>query len=161
MPAILFGYRRYPVFQAEEYDAVCIHGEKGSLRVKRVKAFSHQHEYGKLKVSGNRISGMIATRRCANHDEWSAPVKAACILVSFAIIFLSGCSTPSSQYVKAHPELPSAHRKILITGEIPGGNAVEGMTKEQIRLAVGKSHFDRESKWPRDLGLSSREVAGN
>ena len=64
-------------------------------------------------------------------------MKAACFIASIAILCLSGCSTPGSQYAKAHPELSVAHRQIFVTGEIPGGLAVEGMTKEQIRLAVG------------------------
>ena len=64
-------------------------------------------------------------------------MKAACLIASLAIACLSGCSTPGSQYAKAHPELSAVQRQILISGEIPGGNAVEGMTKEQVRLAVG------------------------
>ena len=64
-------------------------------------------------------------------------MKTACFIASLAIVCLSGCSTPGSQYAKAHPELSPAHRQILTTGTIPGGGAVEGMTKEQVRLAAG------------------------
>jgi len=59
-----------------------------------------------------------------------------CIAVLFTCC-LTGCSTPGSAYAKAHPELSPAHRQILLTGTIPGGLAVEGMTKEQVRLAIG------------------------
>ena len=64
-------------------------------------------------------------------------MRSACLLAALAIACFSGCSTPGSQYAKAHPELSRAHRTILTTGIIPGGGAVEGMGKEQIRLAVG------------------------
>jgi outer membrane protein assembly factor BamE (lipoprotein component of BamABCDE complex) len=64
-------------------------------------------------------------------------MKPVCLSVFLTILCFSGCSTPGSQYAKAHPELSAAHREILINGEIPGGVAVEGMTKEQIRLAIG------------------------
>jgi outer membrane protein assembly factor BamE (lipoprotein component of BamABCDE complex) len=64
-------------------------------------------------------------------------VKTACLIASLAILCLPACSTPGSQYAAAHPDLSPTHRRILVTGEIPGGNAVEGMTKEQIRIAAG------------------------
>jgi len=64
-------------------------------------------------------------------------MKATCFLAVLAMLSFSGCSTPGSQYAKDHPELSPAHRQILQTGEIPGGLAVDGMTKEQIRLAKG------------------------
>lgn len=64
-------------------------------------------------------------------------MKASCFAVALSILCLQGCSTPGSQYAKAHPELPPSHRQILSTGEVPGGIAVAGMTKDQIRLAKG------------------------
>lgn len=64
-------------------------------------------------------------------------MKAAHLLAALAIACLAGCSTPGSQYAKAHPELSRAHRTILTTGIIPGGSAVEGMSKGLIRLAAG------------------------
>lgn len=50
---------------------------------------------------------------------------------------LAGCASPAQAYVKQHPELPAAHQQILNTGKIPDGNAVAGMTREQIQLAMG------------------------
>jgi hypothetical protein len=58
------------------------------------------------------------------------------IAVSVSLCF-AGCSSPGSQYASAHPELSKAHREILRTGKMPGGSPVEGMTKEQVRLALG------------------------
>ncbi len=60
---------------------------------------------------------------------------------AFAAALLAGCSSPGSAYVRAHPELSPAHRAILLTGKIPGGVAVEGMTKEQVLLAAGRPDF--------------------
>ena len=64
-------------------------------------------------------------------------MKAVCFLSVLGIFCFSGCATPGSQYARAHPELSAAHREILSNGTIPGGSAVEGMTKDQVRLAVG------------------------
>jgi outer membrane protein assembly factor BamE (lipoprotein component of BamABCDE complex) len=64
-------------------------------------------------------------------------MKTICFIVVVAVFCVSGCSSPGSQYAKAHPELSPTHRNILITGRIPGGDAVEGMTKEQVKLAMG------------------------
>ena len=57
------------------------------------------------------------------------------MLSSFFLI--SGCSTERSSYASSHPELPEAHRQIFRNGTIPGGNAVAGMTREQVRIAMG------------------------
>lgn len=64
-------------------------------------------------------------------------MKVASFLAALAIACFSGCSTPGSQYAKAHPELSRAHRTILTTGIIPGGGDVGGMSKGLIRLAAG------------------------
>jgi outer membrane protein assembly factor BamE (lipoprotein component of BamABCDE complex) len=65
-------------------------------------------------------------------------MKPICFIALLAAVCLSGCSTPGSRYAKEHPELPVIHRQILITGEISNGFEIEGMTKEQVRLAKGK-----------------------
>ena len=77
-------------------------------------------------VQDTGVGGVISHTTSMNHH-----------LLCLALLCFTGCSTPGSQYAKAHPELPPAHRQILATGEIPGGIAVEGMTKAQIRLAKG------------------------
>ncbi len=64
-------------------------------------------------------------------------MKVACVVSLLITLCIAGCSTPGSQYAGAHPELSAAHREILRTGKMPGGSAVEGMTKEQVQLAMG------------------------
>ena len=54
-----------------------------------------------------------------------------------AVCLLSGCETPTKAYVKQHPELSPAHRKIILAGRIKYGDPVEGMTREQVRLVMG------------------------
>ena len=54
-------------------------------------------------------------------------------------LLISGCaSSPQRAYVKEHPELPADHRRILLSGTIKYGDPVEGMTKEAIRITMGK-----------------------
>lgn len=78
-------------------------------------------------------------------------MKAACFTIALAISCFSGCSTPGSRYAKGHPELSAVHRQILTTGNVPGGFAVGGMTKEQVRLAAGNparvERFDGQEAW--------------
>src|SRR5262249_10871104 len=47
------------------------------------------------------------------------------------------CINPAKSYVARHPELSSEHRAILLSGRVPDGRDVAGMTKEQVRLAMG------------------------
>ena len=53
-------------------------------------------------------------------------------------ILVSGCASPRQTYVNQHPDLPADHRRILLSGTIQYGDPVVGMTKEEIRLAMGK-----------------------
>lgn len=50
---------------------------------------------------------------------------------------LAGCANPGSSYAAQHPDLPPAHRQILHRGKIPNGEAVAGMTRSQVKLAMG------------------------
>ena len=78
-------------------------------------------------------------------------MKSPCFAALLALSCLSGCSTPGATYARAHPELSPAHRQILKEGKVPGGGAVEGMTQEQVRLAIGNpSTFEKingEDAW--------------
>ncbi len=78
-------------------------------------------------------------------------MKTVLIFAVLALFCLPGCSTPGSEYARAHPELSAAHRDILIHGVVRGGLAVEGMTKQQVRLAAGNptavEKFDRGDVW--------------
>jgi hypothetical protein len=50
----------------------------------------------------------------------------------------SGCENPGKAYANAHPELSPEHRKIMVSGKIKYGDSVAGMTREQVRLIMGK-----------------------
>jgi len=64
-------------------------------------------------------------------------LKLRAFIALVAISCLGGCASPRVAYAKAHPELSPTHRQILISGKIPGGMAAAGMTKDQVKLAVG------------------------
>jgi hypothetical protein len=51
---------------------------------------------------------------------------------------LSGCATPGQTYVSQHPELSAEQRKIFLAGKIANGDAVAGLTREQVRLIMGR-----------------------
>jgi outer membrane protein assembly factor BamE (lipoprotein component of BamABCDE complex) len=59
------------------------------------------------------------------------------LLLAVTCGFLQGCASPASTYAGKHPELSAEQRKILTTGKIPAGGEVAGMTREQVRLAMG------------------------
>src|ERR1700761_326184 len=68
------------------------------------------------------------------------------------VLFSSGCASPRSTYVGQHPELPPEHRRIVLSGTIKYGDPVVGMTKEAIRVAMGKEptrteFVDGEEAW--------------
>ena len=60
-----------------------------------------------------------------------------CLAGIAAVLFFTGCGTPAISYAKQHPELSAEHRQIMMTGKIPDGSAVAGMTREQIQLIMG------------------------
>ena len=51
---------------------------------------------------------------------------------------LSGCATPGQTYASQHPELSAEQRGIFQSGKIPNGSAVAGLTREQVRLIMGR-----------------------
>ncbi|HEY3898483.1 MAG TPA: hypothetical protein VGM54_07715 [Chthoniobacter sp.] len=59
------------------------------------------------------------------------------LLLLLATCLLSGCGTPGQTYAKQHPELSPAHLQILKTGKVPDGDAIAGMTREQVQIAMG------------------------
>jgi hypothetical protein len=67
-------------------------------------------------------------------------------------MLLASCTTPGQAYVRKHPELPAAHRQILASGKIPSGDAVAGLTHDEVRLAMNgaPATFDKingEEAW--------------
>jgi outer membrane protein assembly factor BamE (lipoprotein component of BamABCDE complex) len=59
------------------------------------------------------------------------------LLLPLAACLISGCGTPGLNYAKQHPELSPAHLQILKTGKVPDGDAIAGMTREQVQIAMG------------------------
>lgn len=51
-------------------------------------------------------------------------------------LLLASCTTPGQSYVGKHPELSAAQRQILSSGKIPSGDAVAGLTHDEVRLAM-------------------------
>jgi hypothetical protein len=58
------------------------------------------------------------------------------LLVLAAALSFAGCASPGQTYAQQHPELPAKQLEILKTGKIPDGDAVAGMTREQIQLTM-------------------------
>lgn len=57
-------------------------------------------------------------------------------LTLLALTILASCAGPAGDYAKQHPQLPPAHRDFLRTGKVPAGDAVAGMTHEEVKLAM-------------------------
>ena len=51
---------------------------------------------------------------------------------------LAGCATPAQNYARQHPELSAEQRRIFQAGKIANGDPVAGLTREQIRLIMGR-----------------------
>ena len=67
--------------------------------------------------------------------------KSLCVLllaICLIVAGLSGCATPGQTYAGQHPELSAEQRKIFLAGKIANGDAVAGLTREQIRLIMGR-----------------------
>src|SRR4051812_31027937 len=59
------------------------------------------------------------------------------VLLLLAGMLMLGCANAGQTYARQHPELTAAQRQILATGKIPSGDAVAGLTRDQIRVAMG------------------------
>jgi outer membrane protein assembly factor BamE (lipoprotein component of BamABCDE complex) len=57
--------------------------------------------------------------------------------VALAVAGLAGCANPGQIYANKHPELTPAQRSIMSRGVIPTGDEVAGLTRAQIKLAMG------------------------
>ncbi len=60
--------------------------------------------------------------------------------------FLAACASPGRAYAEKRPEMSPEHREILSTGHVPIGTAVAGLTRQEVRLAMGRdpSQFSKE-----------------
>ena len=54
------------------------------------------------------------------------------------LALLVGCANPGQTYVQQHPELSAEQRKIMAAGKLANGDAVAGLTREQVRLVMGR-----------------------
>jgi hypothetical protein len=59
--------------------------------------------------------------------------RALCLL---ATLSCAGCANPGRTYADKHPETSAVHRQILVTGTIPDGNAIAGMSQEEVKIAM-------------------------
>jgi outer membrane protein assembly factor BamE (lipoprotein component of BamABCDE complex) len=82
-------------------------------------------------------------------------------LLLIALLY-SGCETPGRAYAKGHPELSPQQRKIFLERRVSDINAVAGLTKEQIRLALGEptqiDAIDGSDAW---IFIRSKSGGGN
>ena len=60
------------------------------------------------------------------------------LLFLLPLALLMGCANPAQSYVQQHPELSAEQRKIMAAGKLKNGDAVAGLTREQVRLAMGR-----------------------
>jgi hypothetical protein len=94
-----------------------------------VSACGHSFEMPMPKIP--RRQPVVFYRNHSMRTFFLLPICAVALLVS-------GCASPRGTYVSQHPELPQDHRRILLAGTLKYGDLVEGMTKEEIRLTMGK-----------------------
>ncbi len=59
------------------------------------------------------------------------------VLLLAAVLSLAACANPGKGYADRHPELTPAQRRIFNTARIPSGDDVAGLTREQIKIAMG------------------------
>jgi len=85
-----------------------------------------------------------------------APRKASAVILCF---FVAACTNEGQTYVKKHPELTPEHRKIMATGKIPDGTAVAGLTREQIRIAMGVDPYTIDRDGNEDVWIFTHKKA--
>lgn len=66
-------------------------------------------------------------------------------LLLLAALALAGCANARQTYVSKHPELSPAQRQLFVSGKIPPGDAVAGLTRDQVALVMGgdPSSYDK------------------
>jgi hypothetical protein len=78
----------------------------------------------------------------------------------FVIAFLlAACTNEGAIYVKKHPELNPEQRRIIASGKIPDGTAVAGLTRDQIRIAMGTDPYTIDRSGDEDIWVFSRKKA--
>src|SRR3569623_2003040 len=59
------------------------------------------------------------------------------ILFPVVLLALAGCANEAQTYISQHPSLSPEHREILTRHKVPAGFAVAGMSREEVRMALG------------------------
>jgi outer membrane protein assembly factor BamE (lipoprotein component of BamABCDE complex) len=76
-----------------------------------------------------------------------------------ALCLLAACTNEGQIYAKKHPELNPVQRRILATGIIPDGAAVAGLTRDQIRMAMGTDPYTFDRVGDEDTWVFSHKKA--
>ena len=74
-------------------------------------------------------------------------------------LLLAACTNEGQIYAKKHPELSPAHRSIMASGRIPDGTAVAGLTRDQIRIAMGTDPYTIDREGNEDVWVFSHKKA--
>jgi hypothetical protein len=78
----------------------------------------------------------------------------------FVIAFLlMACTNEGQIYAKKHPELSPEHSRIMASGKIPDGTVVAGLTREQIRIAMGTDPYTIDRDGNEDVWVFSHKKA--
>jgi len=88
-----------------------------------------------------------------------APLIICHTCFAIALLLLAACTNEGQIYAKQHPELNPAQRKILATGKIPDGTAVAGLTRDQVRMAVGTDPYTFDRVGSEDVWIFSHKKA--
>jgi len=75
------------------------------------------------------------------------------------LVLLAACTNEGQTYVKSHPELSPEHRRIMASGKIPDGAAVAGLTRDQIRIAMGTDPYTIDREGSEDVWVFSHKKA--
>ena len=96
-----------------------------------------------------------------NHRELLATARLVIRHSGFVILFflLASCTNEGQIYAKKHPELSPEHRRIMASGKIPDGTAVAGLTREQIRIAMGVDPYTIDRDGQEDVWIFSHKKA--
>ena len=80
-------------------------------------------------------------------------------LLPATALLLAGCANPGAGYAQRHPELTPAQRRIFTTGRIPSGEDVAGLTRAQIRIAMGSDPAVFDQADGGDVWIYTRRIA--
>ena len=58
------------------------------------------------------------------------------VFALFAASAFAACSNPGLDYANKHSELTPVQRQIITSGKIPAGDAVAGLTHDQVKVAM-------------------------